>query len=126
MPFDRPRLFDARTARHIIEATERIEAMPYPSRQYIPRTASDYGNAIFDAIVTSAIGQATSTVYGKGNATIQIDTLSGSTYTGGADPAYPAALLVLNWYTNSGTIAIGTHIEIYWRNGNFRLLTADC
>lgn len=81
---------------------------------------------VMEAVVTTAITACVGTTYGKGNATIQIDSLSGSTFTAAANPAYAAGILVLNWYVNSGTIAIGTHITVYWYNGNFRLLTADC
>lgn len=91
-----------------------------------PNRGTMWNPGVLEAIVTTAITAASGTTYGKGNATIQIDTLSGVTYTAGANPAYATGILVLNWLQNSGTIAIGTHITVYWANGNYRLLTADC
>src|ERR1700723_959472 len=62
---------------------------------------------IMDAIVTTAITPATVsggvTTYGTGNATIMIDTKSGSTYTDSPNVAFPAGSLVLNYLENTGT-----------------------
>jgi hypothetical protein len=96
-----------------------------PDRRGPGRTAH-WNPGVLEAIVTTAITAASGTTYGKGNATIQIDSLSGVTYTAGANSAYATGILILNWLQNTGTIAIGTHITVYWANGNYRLLTADC
>lgn len=127
--FDRPQLYNRRTSETVTDGTERLIRQFYPSSAQRPlwnRPVISTTAGVYEAIVTTAITAASSSQYGQGNATIYIDTKSGSTYTYAADPSFAAGLLVLNFYQNSGMISIGTHIMVAFRNGNLRLLTADC
>ena len=80
------------------------------------RTTPPSGIGLVPAIVTSAIGPATGTTVGTGQAQLYYLADPDSNDVT-ADPDPSGTVNVLNWYQNSGTIAIDTHIQVFlWSN----------
>lgn len=79
---------------------------------------------VYTAIVTSAISAASGTSFGAGEVQLYYaDDQTSSALTQDTDDA---AVPVQNWYTNSGTIAIGTHVIVISISGALWLLGCDC
>lgn len=112
-------------AAQIAEIVRRVNGQIYnqDARQKKRPVIYGAGVSVVDAIVTSAITAASGTTYGSGAAQIYIDNDSGVAIE---DPSYPSPVTVLNWYQNSGTIAIGTHVKLNFRNGKWEFLGGDC
>jgi hypothetical protein len=78
----------------------------------------------YNAIVTSAISQASGTTFGTGQVQLYYaDDQSSSALTQDTDNA---AVPVQNWYTTSGTIATGKHCVVISISGALWLLTWEC
>lgn len=78
----------------------------------------------YTAVVTGAISPASGTVYGTGTVQVYYPANAGDpSLTEDADnPSVP----VNNWYTTSGTIAVGKHCMVLSMNGALWLLEFDC
>ncbi len=143
---ERPAQFSRRAADRVIDATMRVEAMPYPSRQSTPDTGP-WTTGIIEAIVTTAITAASGTTYGVGAVQPYIPALNSSTFNSNTNtysntytavPDYSFAtfdantnsihnsVVTLNWSQNSNTIAVNTHVLVGWRNGFMEFISGDC
>ncbi len=118
-------IFGETAAQRIVNTVRRVEGSP---------TFGDRGGAggprlwnpgTLEAIVTTAITACSGTTYGAGEAQIYIDDPDDPD-NAIADPAYPDPVAVKNWLVSSGTVAIGKHVNIGWRNGGWRLISGDC
>lgn len=116
-------VFGEDAARRVASATKRVESQPYDftGQGKGPR---NWTPGILEARVTTAITQATSTDYGIGTAMVQIED-PGNPGKYIDDPTY-GDVDVLNYSKTSGTVGIGVHILIGWRNGKFLLVSRDC
>jgi len=119
---DRPIVFGAKAVERITTAVKRIEKMPYPSDQFMAQRATLW-LPVTEGIVTTAITACSTLTYGTGAVQPYIDNGMGTAI---ADPGFPNPVTVLNFLTGTGTIAIGKHVYIFWRNNGWRLLTGDC
>jgi len=132
VPFDKPAKFNKRTTEHIIQAVQRVEAMPYPARQpiYFPRFGGDAG--VFDAITTSTVTpfNSNTNTYGQGTCATLIATFNSNTNTYLATPNNSVvnsnSNVLLNGYTNNGnSINSGIKITVAPFCGVFILIGAD-
>jgi hypothetical protein len=114
--------FGGKAVKRISDTVKRVEGTPFgePDQR---RTPAPWNPGIMDAVVTTAITECSGNNYGVGYAQIKIDDDSDVAQI---DPAYPDPVRVLNWSETSGTIAIGKHIKVNWRNGKFGLVVRDC
>jgi hypothetical protein len=118
-------------ARHVVDGTERIEGQFYPLLP-TPQRFAYWTPSIVEAVVTTAIPPFNSSTnsYGIGAAQIYLDDANSVTQVDAAylqpEGANTNSVVVLNWLTGTGTIAVNTHILIAPRNGNWRLVTGDC
>lgn len=77
------------------------------------------------AVVTVGITACSGTTVGTGEAQIYTcDDPESSEVT--ADAEDSGTVTVLNWYTNSGTIAAGTHVFLSYWSYNYWFVGADC
>ena len=119
--------FTAQAAGQVKEVARRVQGAYVFPPGAPPGGPRIWNPGMLDAIVTTAITSASGSKYGKGAAQIQIDTPnSGDPPSYENDPAYTAPVEVLCFSENVGTVAVGTHIGVYWRNGKFRLGWVDC
>jgi hypothetical protein len=117
-------VFGEEAARRIGAVVRRVEASPQFGAGGPPGGPRMWNPGVLDAVVTTAITQSSgSGAYGGGAARIQVDDDSGARID---DPAYPDPVSVKNPYTGSGTIAVGKHITISWRNRGWLLVGSDC
>jgi hypothetical protein len=110
------------------KATERVRiGIPLSGdpRAEARRTGPPYGIGMIPAIVTTAIGPCTGTTVGVGGAQLyHLASPDSNTVMPDPDPAGTVA--VLNWFENSGTIVIGTHIQIFLWSNAYWFGGADC
>ncbi len=93
-------------------------------RPYSGRSTPPYGIGLIPAIVTTAITACSGTTPGTGNAQLYYRaTPDATSATADADNA---SVTVLNWYTSSGTIAVGKHINVYWWSNAYWFANGDC
>ena len=130
---DRAVNFGLKAAQRIKEAVKRVENSPYPktatSRQY-PIIAGS-GVSIQHAIVTNGITAATNSnsTFGKGSAQIIQMTVNANTNaaTWSNSNTFVSPVTVYNFYLNTNTIAVNTHIQISQNDQGFwRYLGGDC
>jgi hypothetical protein len=133
MPADMPIQFGKAAALRIKRAVQRIEAMPYPQIDKRPKyPVLGGGGGLFEAIVTNSISafNANTNTYGTGTAQIYMPSLNTNTnsYQAVVDTSFGTngSVTVLNWYKNSGTVSVNTHIYVTQRADQFELVTADC
>ena len=93
-------------------------------RPYARRTNPPFGVGLIPAIVTSAIGQASGTTMGTGQA--QLYYLATPDDTSATADADNNAVPVANWYTTSGTIAVGKHVFLCLWSAAYWLVTWEC
>lgn len=128
MPFTfmmaRPTSIGRKVQSRIKASVLRTEGSALDPDRRQPNRGTMWNPGVVDAVVTQAITNSIGTAYGFGKAQIYIDVTN--TTAGTTDLAYPDPVDVLNWSANSGTISIGVHIGIYWRNGRWRLAWNDC
>jgi hypothetical protein len=121
--------FGLKAAERIRAATLRVERTPYAGDDK-SRPATLWNMGVIEGVVTTAITpfNSSASTYGQGYVQPYIDTFNSNTnsYAAGADPAFPSPVLTLNWFANSGTVAVNTHVQIAWRNGNWRYAGGDC
>jgi hypothetical protein len=89
------------------------------------RTAPPYGVGLIPAIVTSAIGPCSGTTVGTGAAQLYY-LASPDSNTVTADPDTTGTVTVLNWFVNTGTITVGTHIQVYIWSYAYWFAGSDC
>ena len=132
MSFDKPVRINGRTWEHVLAATQRIEAMPYPSRQpvFFPRFGG--GSSVFDAISTSTITpfNSNTNTYGQGTCHVlaPIYNSNTNTYVASVNGTYgnTNSTLLLNGYTNNGnSINSGVKLTVGWCGGTLLLIGAD-
>ncbi|CEF48258.1 unnamed protein product [uncultured bacterium] len=113
--------------RELQSLARRVKYSPIGGTPAGPAGKAPSGASIHPAIVTSAISAASGTTEGTGQAQLYYyadpDT---TTLTADADSEGAAHVDVVNWYTGSGTIPVGTHIILYAYNNRYRLIGADC
>jgi hypothetical protein len=115
--------FGQRAAERTKNAVIRIERQTYGGGEAGQR-ATVWNPGVIEAVVSTTITACNGNTYGQGNATVYIDNANS---VGITDAAYNSTVVVLNWYVNNGaSIGVNTHIMIGWRNGNWRLVGADC
>ena len=124
---------DSQTKRSTARGVERqarrvLTSIPLsgnPSR-FGNRRSTPPNGSVIPAIVTTAIPAASGTTPSS-TGVVQlyyVDSPDSSTVTADVDSG--ASVTVLNWYVNSGTIAIGTNVwVVIWGQWAW-LLTADC
>lgn len=98
-----------------------ISGDPRPSAR---RTNPPFGVGLIPAIVTQAIGPCSGTTPGTGK--VQLYYLDKPDDTSATADQDNNNVPVLNWYTGSGTIGVGKHVQVYqWANATW-LATWDC
>ncbi len=116
----------------------RVRYLPVMGDTGTPYTNSTYPVGIMEAIVTTAITPCgTGETWGTGAVRIyyyddEVSNTSAQPDTSGDGPPDNAvgdtstSQPVKNWYTTSGTIAVGKHCQVYFAAGGLRLLTWEC
>lgn len=117
-------IFGETAAGRIASAVKRVEASPYFNGGGPPGGPRLWNPGVLEAVVTTAITACSGTTYGTGQAQIKIDNDAGTDAID--DPSYPDPVDVKNWLVSSGTVAIGKHVNVGWRNGGWRLISGDC
>jgi hypothetical protein len=116
-----------REHREAARQTERVRigiAISGDPRAQSLRTTPPYGIGLIPAIVISGIGPCTGTTVGTGTAQLYyLASPDSNAVTADADNA---AVIVLNWFQNSGTIVAGTHIQIFLWSYAYWFGGADC
>jgi hypothetical protein len=127
---DRPAKISNRLLRQIAhEVLRTMRSIPLggdPS-SYMPTNMVPYSPGCIPAIVTSAIGPCTgssSFTPGQGNAALYNMATDGATVAS-ADLENPN-VPVLNWFLNSGMIAVGKHIMVCPWSYFYWLVSCDC
>ena len=82
-----------------------------------------YFVGLIPAVVTVAIGPCTSS---PGTGQVQLYYWDVDTSSAIPNPDDGASIAVLNWYQNSGTIAIGTHVYVTWWSNALWFAGGDC
>jgi hypothetical protein len=93
-------------------------------RPYAGRRAGPPSIGAIPAVVTSAISQATGTTMGTGQ--VQLYYLATPDATVATADADNASVPVFNWYTGSGTIAVGKHVWVTTWSNAYWFLGGDC
>jgi hypothetical protein len=116
-------IFGEGAARRIASAVKRVESSPVLPGGAGPGGPRLWNPGLLEGVVTSPISAGGPSTYGTGQVQIQTDNGSGAPID---DPAYPDPVDVLNYFTQTGTIAVDTRVQIAWRNGGWRYAGGDC
>jgi hypothetical protein len=83
--------------------------------------------SLLAGVVTTAISQASGTSWGSGNAQFYYQDADpdGSSSSLSADPDF-TSVVVRNWYTTSGTVAVGKHCWCAAYSGAMWLMVWEC
>jgi hypothetical protein len=125
---DRPARLSAKFVHEVAREVLRMQREVYPAGTDPRGKGHQWAQApwggVQKGVVTTAITAASGLVFGQGACQVcYLLTPDATTTTQDPDAINHK---VFNWYTNSGTVAVGTHIYVFAADSALWLLGLDC